>query len=200
MSRGRIAAVYTAKSEESVPTWLVDSIMRQPVTSPAPGWLADFGRGVLQWLQRRLQVPVWSLAPAAAVLLAVLWVGFAGQIAATALVDAVLGAALEKTESGRDSPLATLRPVLSFNSKAAGWCRQYDVRYANKQVSYGLACRGEDGRWNVVSSTVRGTTGPMPAGADRRKVIDDLVTAMMRNQPLSQTDEAGAIGREWRRP
>jgi hypothetical protein len=38
----------------------------------------------------------------------------------------------------------------------------------------------------------------MPAGADRRKAIDDLVTSMMRGQPLSQAEEAATIGRGWR--
>jgi hypothetical protein len=203
MSRGRIAAAYTARSDEPVPAWLVDTVMRQPVPAPAPMRPRHFGRGLLQGLQRRLQVPVWSLAtaPALAVLVAVLWLGSMSQDPGrSGIAVAGLGAALERTESGKDAALATLRPVLTFNSKAAGWCRQFDVRYGNSQVSHGLACRGEDGQWSVVSATAPGTTGLMPAGSNRRKVIDDLVTSMMRGNPLSQVDEATAIGGAWRRP
>lgn len=203
MSRGRIAAAYAAKSDEPVPAWLVDTVRRQPVSSLSPLRPPRFGRGLLRGLLRRLQVPVWSLATASAlaVLLAVLWLGIMGQDAGrSGIAMAGLGAALERTESGKDAALVTLRPVLTFNSKAAGWCRQFDVRYGNTQVSHGLACRGEDGQWSVVSATAARTTGLMPAGADRRKVIDDLVTSMLRGEPLSQVDEATAIGRGWRWP
>jgi hypothetical protein len=55
-----------------------------------------------------------------------------------------------------------------------------------------------DGRWDVVASTPPGSAGLTPASADRRKTIDDRVTAMMRDGPLSPADEAAAIGRGWR--
>ena len=94
----------------------------------------------------------------------------------------------------------SVRPVLSFNSKTGAWCRQFEVRHANRQVSHALACRGEDGRWNVIASTAPGAGGITPAGADRRKTIDDLAASMMRGEPLSQADEAHAIGKGWRQP
>ena len=86
-----------------------------------------------------------------------------------------LGAALERTASGKETALATVRPMLSFNSKDAGWCRQFEVRAPRKQTSHGLACRGEAGDWRVVASTAPSAAGGYaPAGAERRKVIDDL--------------------------
>jgi hypothetical protein len=91
-----------------------------------------------------------------------------------------------------------VRPVLSFNSRTAGWCRQIEVRHATKQVSYALACRGEHGKWEVVSSTAPGPAGFVPASADRRKAIDDLAASMMRGGPLPPEEEAALIAGRWR--
>ena len=148
-------------------------------------------------------MPAWSLAaaPALAAAVVVLAVSMAapGPGRGGSLPQADLAAAIERTGSGKDQALVTLRPVLSFASKAAGWCRQVEVRYpGNRQVAHALACRGGDGRWNVVASTPPGPLGMTPAGADPRKSIDDLVTAMMRNGPLSPADEAAAIEKGWR--
>ena len=164
--------------------------------------MRGFGRGLLRWLQRSYRVPAWSLAaaPALAALLVVrCWRSGDAARGPQHPMEASLGAALEGTESGKDAAVATLRPVLSFNSKAAGWCRQVEVRHGAKQVSHALACRGEDGQWNIVASTAPGPVGFVPAGADRRKAIDDLATSMMRGSPLSPEEEAALIGRGWRR-
>jgi hypothetical protein len=111
-----------------------------------------------------------------------------------------LSATLEGTASGKDAAVATVRPVLSFSSKTGGWCRQFEVRHATRQVSHALACRGDDGRWTVVSSTGPGPAGIAPASADRRKVLDDLATSMMRGDPLSPPEEASLIARRWQFP
>jgi hypothetical protein len=88
--------------------------------------------------------------------------------------------------------------MLSFNSKDSGWCRQFEVRSARKQSSHGLACRGQAGDWRVVASTAHSAAGGYaPAGAKRRKVIDDLVTSMIVGEPLSVEGEAAVIGKAW---
>jgi hypothetical protein len=176
--------------------------MRAPdPVSPRPRQSA-FARA-LPWLRSGYRIPAWSLAagPALAAV-AVLAVGLAALQPGRGgiLMDASMAAALEKTASGKDAPLATVRPVLSFNSKTGAWCRQFEVRHADRQVSHALACRGEDRHWNVIASTTPSAGGIAPAGADRRKTIDDLAAAMMRGEPLSQADEAQAIGKAWRRP
>ena len=146
-----------------------------------------FPRG--RWRRRRRRWPCLSRLQA---------VGRCSTRAAAALIEVDLGAALERTASGKDAALATVRPVLSFNSKTAGWCRQFEVRHATRQVSHALACRGEDGQWSVVASTPPGPAGFVPAGTDRRKAIDDLATSMMQGSPLSPEEEAALIGRRWR--
>jgi hypothetical protein len=203
LSRSRVASAFAAKSEEPVPAWLADTVMRASSSTAAgqPAPQTRRGHSFLRWLQGSYPVPAWSLAaaPAALALLAVL----AGALVVPHLgrgngMQVDLSAALEATTSGKDATVATVRPVLSFSSRTAGWCRQVEVRHATRQASHVLACRGEDGQWTVVSSTPPGPAGFTPAGADRRKTIDDLAASMMRGNPLSPVEEAALIARHWR--
>ncbi len=200
VSGSRIASAFAAKGEEPVPAWLADTVLRG-TSDRRPAPQAGSGRSLLRWLQGSYRVPAWSLvaAPAAVLLLATLAGGLALQHAGlSSPIEASLGAALEGTASGKDAAIATVRPVLSFNSRTAGWCRQIELRHATKQVSYALACRGEHGKWEVVSSTAPGPAGFVPAGADRRKAIDDLAASMMRDGPLPPEEEAALIAGRWR--
>jgi hypothetical protein len=208
LSRSRMAAVYAAKADEPVPRRLTDAVMSAAAPAGtregAPEPVAGFGRRLLGWLQSDCRVPAWSIAAGPALAAAAVVAAVAGYLATStprgsALAQADLAAALERTQSGKDAALATLRPVLSFNSRAGAWCRQFEVRNASRQVSHALACRGEGGEWTVLASTPpAGGGGFAPAGADARKTVDDLVTSMMQGNPLSQDEEAAAIGRRWR--
>jgi hypothetical protein len=198
VSRSRLASLYAAKGDESVPSRLTDAVMRG---GPSRSAAAGVGGRLLRWLQSEARVPTWSLAagPALAAVVAVVALCAATLTPGRGVVAwADLAPALDRTASGKDAALATLRPVLSFKSKSAGWCRQFEVRNARRQVSHALACRGDDGRWTVLASTPAAGGGYAPAGADRRKSIDDLATSMMEGNPLSQDEEASAIGRRWR--
>jgi hypothetical protein len=207
MSRSRVAQAYAAKADESVPRRLIDAIMAAPLQAGAPrpaAFALPFGGRLAGWLRGSRRVPAWSLAAAPAVAAAVAFAVAvallpAGRGGTAGFASANVGAALERTSSGKEAALASVRPILSFNSKDAGWCRQFEMRSAGKQVSYGLACRGRGGGWRIIASTAPSSSpgGYMPAGADRRKVIDDLVTSMIVGEPLSPEDEAAAIGKEW---
>jgi hypothetical protein len=199
LSPSRLASAFAAKGEEPVPGRLLDAVMSAPAPAPAPAGQPLFAL-VLAWLRGSYRVPAWSLAAAPALaalmmLLAVWWV--APVPGRGPLLEADLGPALERTESGKDAPLGAVRPVLTFHSKAAGWCRQFDVRHTSRQVSHALACRGTAGRWEVVASTPPARAGITPAGSDRRKAINDLAAAMMRGDPLSPADETKVIGGGW---
>jgi hypothetical protein len=207
LSRSRMATVYAAKAEEPVPRWLTDAVTGAAAPAGAREGsrdaVAGFGRRLLGWLRSDYRVPAWSLAAGPALAAATVVATVAGYLATSApgrsvLAEADLTAALERTQSGRDVALATLRPVLSFNSQTGAWCRQFEVRNASRQVSHALACRGAGGQWTVVASTAPAAGGGFaPAGADARKTIDDLVTSTMQGNPLSQDEEAAAIGRRW---
>jgi len=200
----RMAEPFEAKLSEPAPAWLVDAVMRSRAAPEAASRseqpLARGVRGLLGWLQRRYPVPAWSLAtgPALAAVLVALGMWLAPAPSGhPSIADAGLGLALERTESGKDAPLIALRPVLTFKNKTTAWCRQYELRYAAKQASHGLACRSQGGRWEVVAATPPAAVGPRPAGSGPRQAIDDLVTAMMIDQPLSRSDEAATIGKGW---
>jgi hypothetical protein len=178
--------------------------MRAPATGGASsGPIAGHGRGLLQRLRQRYALPAWSLAagPALAAVLVALgaWLAMPQAGRGGLAEEASLGLALEKTESGKDAAVLALRPVLSFRSKDSAWCRQFELRYAAKQASHALACRNDSGRWTVVAATPPAAIATRPAGSEPRKVIDELVTARMGDQPLSRSDETAMIGKGWSR-
>jgi hypothetical protein len=158
-------------------------------------------------------VPAWSLAAAPsiaaaaafAIAAAILPVGSGGPGAPEAkagglgaLASTELGAALERTASGKDQTIASVRPMLTFASKDAGWCRQFEVRGTGKQVSHGLACRRLVGDWRVLALTAPSAgSAYVPAGAGRRKLVDDMVTSMIAGEPLSAEGEAVVIDKRW---
>jgi hypothetical protein len=206
-TRSRIALAYAARADEPVPRRLVDAVLGTSVTAGAsrPAAAAStLARRLIGWLRGSYRVPAWSLAAAPAlaaatafaVAAAILPVGQRGHLGDLSSSD--LGAALERTASGKDAALAAVRPMLSFTTKNAGWCRQFELRTARKQSSHGVACRGQGGEWRVIASTAPSAAGGyVPAGADRRKVIDDLVTSMIVGEPLSLQGEAAMIGKGW---
>jgi hypothetical protein len=207
MSRSRLADAYAAKAEEPVPRRLIDAVMAAPIQAgaPRPASLAmPLAGRLIGWLRASCRVPAWSLAAAPTLAAAAAFAVAAailpgGQGGAGGLASADVGAALERTASGKEAALASVRPILSFNSKNAGWCRQFEARTGNK-TAQGLACRSRGGEWRLIALTPPTATGGgyAPAGADRRKMIDDLVTSMISGEPLSPEGEAAAIGKAWR--
>jgi hypothetical protein len=202
-TRSRIALAYAARADEPVPRRLIDAIMAKPPVGQPAARASTAGGRLMAWLLGSYRVPAWSLAAAptlaAAVAFAVATVVLpAAQLGYWAGLSSEMGAALERTASGKDAALASLRPMLSFNSKNAGWCRQFEVRSAGKQLSHGLACRVQAGDWRVVASTAPSATGGyVPAGTGPRKMIDDIVSSMLVGEPLSSEGEASAIARGW---
>jgi hypothetical protein len=200
----RLAEPFEARRGEPLPARLVEAVMQAPVAgdSRRERPMADRPRGLLDRLKQRYRVPGWSLAAGPALAAAALALGVwlaAPPHGRVGPVEANLSRALERTESGREAALVALRPVLSFKSKTAQWCRQYELRHATKQVSYGLACRNDGGRWDVLAATPPSSIATRPAAPGPRKAIDELVTAMMGSQPLSSSDEAARIGEGWSR-
>jgi hypothetical protein len=194
MSRSRIARPYRVLSQEAVPDRLIETVMRTPVRAAsraAAGPLA-FVRARLAGLRERYSVPGWSLAagPALAGALVAVSAWFLMPTSSLgALVSTNLDSALEKTASGGDAPLVTLRPTLSFKSNAATWCRQYEVRYGSKHASYAVACRADTGGWQVVMETVPSPIARMPASTFARRAVDDFVTANMAELLTPEQDK-----------
>jgi hypothetical protein len=187
----RLGAPFADKAGEPVPARLVESVRHARPGARGPTLVAA--------VKRRYPMPAWSLAAAPALAAGLALAVWLGMPSPADVIASHMAVGLERTESGKDAPVVALRPVLSFKSKADGWCRQYELRYASRQASHGLACRNEGGEWNVVASTAPAPIGPRPAGSEPRRKIDDLVTSMMGDQPLSNADEAARISQGWPR-
>jgi hypothetical protein len=206
MSSSRLAQAYAAKIDEPVPRQLIDKVMATPIqaTAPRPASVSlSLAARLAGWLRASCRVPTWSLAAAPALAAAAAFavavaVQPAGHGGRGGLASLDVSAALENTASGKEAAIASVRPILSFNSKTAGWCRQFEARMGEK-TAQGLACRGQGGEWRLIASTPPTATrsGYMPAGAGRRKMIDDLVTTMIAGEPLSFEGEAVAIKKRW---
>ncbi len=206
MSSSRMAHAYAAKIDEPVPRQLIDTVMATPIqaAAPRPSVPLSLAAKLAGWLRASCRVPAWSLAAAPALAAAAAFavavaIQPAGRSGPGGFASLDVSAALEYTASGKEAALASVRPILSFNSRTAGWCRQFETRTGDK-IAQGLACRDQGGDWRLIASTPPTATssGYTPAGAGRRKMIDDLVTSMIVGEPLSFEGEAVAIKKRWR--
>jgi hypothetical protein len=186
-------------------------IMRAPMAARPlePVRQASYGRALLVCLKNRYRVPGWSLAAShamAAVLVAaaLVWVllpALGHGREAMANLDAVL----EKGDGLLAYAVpATVRPVLTFEDRKGGWCRQFEVRYGPSQVSHALSCRDDDGKWPVLAATppapavfVPSTGSPGAAKASPRKPIDDRVTELRSGDAVSGEEERELIRNGW---
>ena len=150
------------------------------------------------------RVANWGFALAASLVVAV---------AATQLVqqshqpgaDAALSIALDNSPS-RGSGWETLsdgrniRPVLSFQSTAGAWCREY-LLIDGAADWRGVACR-DGGTWTttVLASTELATSSTeyRPAGAGDSDVIAAFIDQNAADIPLDARQEAELIARSWR--
>jgi hypothetical protein len=202
--RRRVGRPYGAVLAEPVPVHLVDMIMRAPLAArrPAPARQTSYGRALLASLKNRYRVPGWSLAASHA-MAALLVAAALGWMLFPTLghgreVAAGLSTALEKGDGGKDFALAALRPVRTFKSTAGTWCRQFEVRYSSKHLSYGLACRDGDGTWPVVAATAPAPAVFAPAGdASPRKSIDDRAEAMKSGDAVTGDAERELVKGGW---
>ncbi|MEM8562142.1 MAG: hypothetical protein AAGF57_07890 [Pseudomonadota bacterium] len=118
--------------------------------------------------------------------------------------DQLLSIALDDSESMASGWEALadgrkLRPVLSFQSTSGDWCREYmladgDLRW------HGVACR-HDGTWSTdVVASVEPTdesAAYRPAGASTSEAVNNYISASAADIPLSLSEEAGLIARDW---
>ena len=200
VGRNRIAKAYTAKSEEPVPAWLVETVMQAPLGNPAsPSFkVVSFGRTFLDRLKDKYRMPGWSLAagPALAAVLAALsaWLLVPNASQSETLLTSQLQHAIETTGGGQEAPLLTFRPMLTFLSKDHTYCRQFEVR-AGKQRSYAVACREPAGGWHVAMESPPFPVGTAPASSGREQHDRFVEGHMLR--PLDKEEAERAQGGGW---
>jgi anti-sigma factor RsiW len=210
-------------ADEPMPQSLLDAIGAHSEKSPEAG--RDDSRGgtvVDLGARRRGREPgafPWSLALAASVILAI--GGVLGYLVAedgsapdAALLASMGGVArgsglddtLETAPSGTAREIAaglTVTPVLSFESRDGGYCRELAIAGANGSAA-ALACRGDDG-WRVEALSF--LAGPArngnQAGGEFRpagratSAIDAAIDERIVGDALDAAAEAALIGSAW---
>jgi len=184
----RVAEAFNAPGVETVPAQ-VTALLDNAETRGNPGTQArraGWGLAVAA-----------SLLAAAGLLLAPDWRQPAGE-------DPQLAELLEHTPS-RGQGWDTLpdgrqvRPLLSFQNKTGGWCREYLVSDAG--ITWrGVACRSA-GNWSteVLAAAQRPGTGSeyRPASAGDSDEIASFISTHAADIAISLEQEASIIARQW---
>ncbi|MBC8050349.1 MAG: hypothetical protein H7X92_09425 [Chitinophagales bacterium] len=116
-----------------------------------------------------------------------------------------LFAALETSSSEGFNAVQTVKTaaiIQSFMSADGRYCREYKSPQA---VGHGVACRTENGMWEVTlhsaSTTARTSSSDVsPAGAGGYQIIDGYVHQIMQGEALTPDAENAAIAKNWRLP
>jgi hypothetical protein len=203
VGRRRIAKAYETKREDPVPQWLIDTVMRAPMAQAA-GSSSGFGSvasGALRRLRSKYAMPGWSLAAgpalAAAVVAAAAWLMVPNPSHGESLLAAQLQQAIETTNSREDAVLLRLRPVMTFQDKNQGFCRQFEIRSGSER-SGAFACRNGTGNWDIVMQTPPAPLAMGPAGS-QQEVLNGAVTERRAGAPLEAEEVRQLIANGWRR-
>jgi hypothetical protein len=147
----------------------------------------------------------WGFAIAASVLAAAVFLASPEWRQQQPAGDTALARALESVPSSSDAWTALgddrlVRPMLSFQSHAGGWCREYLLQQGNDSW-HGVACREGESRWTnelLVPEAAAAASGDYrPAGAGDAGAIADFVNQHAADIPVSAAEEAGLIARGW---
>lgn len=187
----RMQEAFGAIDAQSVPARI------EALLQPAP-------TRIVQLPHKRLMN--WGFALAASLVVAVSATLLTRQVAdiprggADALLAAVLerspsrGAGWEMLADGR-----RVMPVLSFQSKTGGWCREY-LLAGDGGNWHGVACRGEAGWTNSVLTAADGVnsaTEYRPAAAADSDTVARYIDQNAAGIPLGSKQEAELIARGW---
>jgi len=202
VGRGRLAKTYEAKRAEPVPQWLIDTVMQAPVEQSAgqSSKVVSYGNALLERMRRRYRMPGWSLAagPAFAAVLAAVsaWLLVPSSRHGETLLAAQLQRAIETTRNREDATLLTFRPVMTFQDKDQGFCRQFEIRSGSERSGV-FACRTQNGTWDIVMQTPPAPLATGPAGAQTE--LNLAVTQRRMGPPLEADEVAKLTGNGWRR-
>lgn len=202
VGRGRLAKTYEAKRAEPVPQWLIDTVMRAPVEQSADrsSKVISYGSALLERMRRRYRMSGWSLAagPAFAAVLAAVsaWLLVPNSSHGETLLAAQLQQAIETTRNREDATLLTFRPVMTFQDKDQGFCRQFEIRSGSER-SGAFACRTQNGTWQVVMQAPPAVLATGPAGALTE--LNLAVTQRRVGPPLEADEVAKLTANGWRR-
>jgi len=225
-TRDGLARLLNEALVTPVPGPLLDTIMAGSPPAPPP---ALRSKSVWSSILAVLSSPFheWPLAASASVLCASAAVGLAfgshwgstvelGPSQPSPLVAfgnghlvaaGSLAAALENGLSGKTLTVSTgaqaanLIPVLTFESKAGGYCRQYTLESPAIGRSALLSCRTASGHWTMEAAAPAGAARAGDqvgvAGAGDIPAVDEAVARLMKGDALSPEQEAGLVASHW---
>jgi hypothetical protein len=202
LRRNRVAKLYAARREESVPQRLLDTATTSPMGQRArqPGGAFAYGRGLLDRLREEYRISGFSFAAGASIAAAAA-VAVSTVLAPPPSLEPVLApqvqAALERATSKQDNPVAGMSLLQTYWSNNGSWCRQYDITSGGQKTS-ALACR-QEGQWRLVMQMPPAPVGTAPA-ASPRLFLDQFVQSHMK-QPALEPEQAGQAAQSgWAEP
>jgi hypothetical protein len=209
LRRSRLARLYARKADEPLPQSIVETIMTAPIGMPTKGaaGVFAFGGALFERVRQKYRMPGWSLAAgpafAAAIAVAASWVLVPARGLEPTLTPQI-EAALERAVGDNDPSVPGFKILLTYWSNKQSWCRQVDMASGGQQTS-ALACRQNNGRWQIVLQTPLMQTLPVMPGTSRpagshREVLDDYVRSQMNGPPLEREEVQNAINSGWERP
>jgi surface antigen len=106
------------------------------------------------------------------------------------------------TVSGEANTAPAVRPVLTFRGLDGQFCRQYEVVSGDARGFAGLACRTEDGTWNVTAhKEAFGGSAAQVSLSEQTKVvvpaIEGAVDRSIEGEALSADEEAATLANGW---
>jgi hypothetical protein len=192
LRRNRVAKLYAAKREESVPRRLLDTAASGPMGQRV-GAIA-FGRALFGRLREEYRISGFSFAAGAAIAAAVA-VAVSTVLAPAPTLEPALSpqvqAALERATSKKDNPVEGMTFMRTYWSNNDTWCRQYDIASGGQRTS-SLACR-QDGQWRLVMQLPPASASAPGPAASRREFLDQFVGSHIKLEP-EQAGQAAQSG------
>jgi hypothetical protein len=195
-------------------------VLSAPAAAPREGWWGPLLRSLNEVCRGDgVRLPAWSVAAVALIAAAALaWQLMtarpsASQLAALdakgLMMSAPFQRALESTESNVAAQLASLKPIGTFLSAQNEWCRQYELVRDGSVPVAGVACRDQNGEWQVKTSALIATApqgngysaaSKEPAGGEGADRLDSVIGKLMLGVVLLPPDEKRLIAGGWQPP
>jgi surface antigen len=122
-----------------------------------------------------------------------------GQILASGTLHHVLESLPSNEERAAGSTNGTMpvRAVLTFRTKAGGYCREYEMA-APQGAFQGLACRQADGHWAVEAHIPDAAAAAGTHVVAHGEVLDKIAESQMDGDALGKNEEKAALKRKWK--
>lgn len=229
--RARLSELYNPIAAEPVPQKLIDAVMAAPAapaaaTQPVSAKIVSINDAVAA--RRRKQSDEAPRHSAfgyaiAATVAGVIGFGAAygwqsnhraattqsiahladGRLVASGELLKALQSARSLADGSSLRTLTTYAPVISFRQKSGEYCRQFAGAARKGRQEFGLACRNEDGGWQLEMLTTApvapeaGVNAVRTAGKKAPPEIERLSDTLIVGDALGREDEERLIKKSW---